>query len=252
MNLSKESFMNSLVDVHCHILYGLDDGAKTIKQSFELVLDAYKKGITSIIFTPHYRRGHFKFDIQKVDNHFAHIVKLCADYLPDVKLYKGCEIFYNSDVPKKLSRGELYTLAGSKYVLMEFSPTVQFDYISTSVRDIVNYGYWPIIAHAERYACMRKNLENADTLIDEGGFIQINADSILGKCGYGYKSYCKKLLKNGLVHFVGTDCHDIKKRGIRLNEAASYVANKFGTEYAEELFCDNPRHIVEKKLLGGY
>ena len=104
--------------------------------------------------------------------------------------------------------------------------------------------YKPIVAHIERYECMRKDIGFVEEMADLGALMQVNADSIIGKDGFGTKRYCKKLMKQDLLSFVGSDCHGTKERISRIGEAYDYVSKKEGDSYANQLFIRNPQKII--------
>ena len=201
-----------IFDIHCHIVPGVDDGAADIEESRKLLEMEYKQGVRNIILTPHFRFQMF------------------MEMLPMLR-------------EKKVA-----TMAGSRYVLVEFSHNSEASYIRERLSAMLSGGYRPIVAHIERYEATRTDLDFVEELTEMGAYMQINADSIVGKCGFFTKRYCQKLMKNDLVHFVGSDCHDSSKRISRIGEAYSYVIKKMDTDYAKQLFIRNPQKIIDQKI----
>lgn len=144
------------------------------------------------------------------------------------------------------------TMAGSRYILVEFDPLADYEYLRNGIYTFLMGGYHPILAHAERYrnVCARKC--GIDDLIEMGCYIQVNAGSIIGKSGVGIKRSVGKLLKQRQVHFVATDAHDMKKRLPCLSDCADHVRKKYGEDYCRELFCDNPLYVIRNKEIALY
>ena len=143
-----------------------------------------------------------------------------------------------------LREGEITSMAGSRYVLAEFGGSSEASYIKERLYSLLASGYKPIAAHIERYEATRSDIDFVEELVDMGAYMQINADSIIGKEGFGTKRYCKKLMKYDLVHFVGSDCHNLTSRVSRIGEAYNYVSKKMDEAYADHLFIENPRKIL--------
>ena len=146
-----------------------------------------------------------------------------------------------------LRENKVMTMAGSRYVLTEFSHNSEENYIRERLSTLLSGGYKPIVAHIERYEATRTSMDFVEELVDMGVCMQINADSITGKDGFFTKRYCNKIMKDGLLHFVGSDCHNSAKRSSRIGEAYRMVSAKFGQDYADELFIHNPAEILKQK-----
>lgn len=233
-----------LFDIHCHIVPSVDDGASDTEEAFRMLQMEYRQGIRTIIATPHFRKQMFETSRQTVEQQFMQLRQLARKVSPDLKVYLGCEFHANMEMIEMLRRGEVLTMAGSRYVLTEFSGSSKSSYIRERVYSLLSHGYKPIVAHIERYECLRKDLNLVEELVDLGAFMQINADSIIGKAGFGTKRYCRKLIKQDLVSFIGSDCHGTRNRISRIGEAYDYIAKKEGTSYAEQLFIKNPQKII--------
>ncbi|MBQ8605917.1 MAG: hypothetical protein IJ408_04200 [Clostridia bacterium] len=229
-----------LIDIHTHILFGMDDGAKTKEDTLELLQEAYDGGTRAVFFTPHNDRGGF--DLEKASAHTSELAPVIRERFPGLRIYGGCEVLYSHSVADSLLAGQIPTMNGTQYVLCEFMPGIFGSEALSAVRNIVNCGYIPIIAHAERYINLRK--KNISELIDNGALIQLNAKAVLGKRGFAVKRVCKDLLRGALVHFIASDAHNMKNRSSDLSECAKYIEKKYGKERMQELFYDNPNHII--------
>lgn len=231
-----------MTDIHNHSLFGVDDGARTPEESIKMLQAAKEQGIDAVILTPHYRHGMFFYPQDKVHEHFE-MLRERADEI-GIKLYLGCEFHVNSRILDSFRQGRCETLAGSDYVLLEFDYETEYTYILHHTKQMLFNGYIPVIAHAERYQCLLSAPERCMELKQMGVLIQINADSVLGKEGFKAKLFCRKLLKNGGVHFIASDAHGIKERQNHLGESYFYIKRKYGREYAEHIFCKNPEKII--------
>lgn len=175
--------MDQYIDLHSHILPGVDDGAEDLKETMEMLQIAHKEGIRCMIATPHFhpRRGHRSPETMK--KKVAIVRKLAEKIDPKFRIYLGTEIYFTQEVSEKLQRREILTLNGTRYVLTEFSPNDSYKHIYKSVQQLQMYGYEVIIAHVERYEDVRADLSYAEELVKTGALLQINAGSIVGKYG---------------------------------------------------------------------
>lgn len=240
---------HGLFDIHCHLIPGVDDGAQDLEETRRLLCMEYEQGVRHIIATPHFRNQMFETPIQTIRKQFA-LVQQCVqelnkEYDTNLHVYLGCEFHANMQMSKMLDEGSVSTMANSGYVLVEFSGNAEYSYIEERLRSLIIVGYRPIIAHAERCDNLWGDLELIRDLAQMGAYIQVNADSILGKSGFYTKRFCRKLMKEDLLHFVGSDCHDSRYRICRTGEAYKKVISKMGQEYADKIFIENPSAIVK-------
>ncbi len=231
-----------LIDVHCHLLYGVDDGPDTIEESVEMLKEAKNQGIRAIILTPHLRHGMFSHDLDRIHNHFAK-VKVCGDKL-GIFLALGTEYHVDSEIISSFKDGKCHTLADTKYILAEYSHRSGFNDIRRTVQDLLMAGYIPLIAHVERYASLTEDVDRIEELREMGALIQINADAVLGLEGRSSKKFCKNLLKAGLADVIASDSHGIKNRACHMAKCYEYVAKKFGRDYADSLMKTVPETII--------
>lgn len=237
--------MKGLVDMHCHIIPGVDDGAADIDEAIKMLKMEYKEGVRTIIVTPHFRVGMFETPPEKIICQFELLKREAEKNQCGIELYLGCEFHSNMDMMKYLRDGRARTMAGSRYVLTEFSGRDDKGYIRERLYSLISFGCRPIIAHIERYSCLRKDIPFIEELIEMGAYVQVNAASITGNMGFGIKMFCRKLLKNKMIHFVGTDAHGTKYRKPEINEAYSYIAKIMGGKYADTIFILNPQSMIK-------
>lgn len=232
-----------MVDIHCHLLYGVDDGAGTMEESVAMLKEAKDQGIDAVILTPHYRHGMFAYPKEKIEEHYM-MLKPYAEEAGMV-LALGTEYHVNSRIVEAFKNGRCRTLAGSRYVLTEYSHDSEFAYIEQMTEELVRNGYIPILAHIERYACMTRNLDCADRIRQLGGWIQINADAVLGMDGMATKRFCRKMLGEELVDVIASDSHGIKRRTCHMARCFDKITKKYSRAYGEMLMTRNPAKILE-------
>lgn len=239
--------LNNLVDIHTHILPGIDDGAGNMEITQEMISIAYKDGIRTIIFTPHYDARRFFNTKNIILNKIEELRPWLSEKYPDLIIYPGCELYYSHTAVEKLISGEIQTMADSEYVLVEFPTSVTPTALKSGLQDILYKGYTPILAHVERYQEVFHDIEYLYSLKQMGVHIQVNASTITGEVGFFVKMYVKKLVNNSIIDFIATDAHSTGRRSPRLQECALYIEKKFGKELAERLFIKNPQKLIHTK-----
>lgn len=241
--------MRGFVDIHTHILPGVDDGAKTSEEALALLQLAWKHGTRAIVLTPHYR-GRFKANTPELlQARFAQLQTLAAQQIPGMALYLGQEVYYEVDAPEALAEGKLLCINGSGYVLLEFRPGAPRSQIIHGISETVLSGFTPIVAHAERYEAFTGDSSLADEVLDLGALIQLNADSILGKHGFSVRRCCHRLLKQGKAHCIASDAHNGSERAPLLRECFLEINKKYGQAYAAKLFEENPLAIINNTAI---
>ena len=238
--------MHGFIDIHTHILPGIDDGAKNLQEACRLVRMAWQDGTRTLFLTPHCWEERWNCSVQQIRETFSQLQAQVAREMPDMQLYLGAEIRYGSSVPERLQQETLLAMNGSDFVLLEFSTQAVKSQILMAVMEVVRYGYTPIIAHAERCECFHTVSDLVDEVRSLGGYIQINADSIMGVHGFAIKRFTHKLLKGQKVDFVASDGHDCKERPPLLQKCYLRVCKKFGEEYAARVFIQNARCMARK------
>ncbi len=234
--------MKGLCDIHTHIVYGVDDGSKSIEESVKMLEKAKADGIDAMIATPHMRYGMFKYDLEKVNAHFAELKKHADDV--GIDLYLGSEYHLSGEMITDLKTGRVHSLCDGKYVLLEFSFFTEVREMTDAVYSLIANGYKPVIAHAERYKEIQKDVFLCEELKNRGALIQINSSSILGEDGFNIKRCAKKILKLKLADIVASDSHGTEFRKNTLAKAYDFVVKKYGDDYAEDIFIKNPRDII--------
>lgn len=236
--------MKGIYDIHCHILPGVDDGSKSLEESIWMLRREYEDGVRRIIVTPHFRYNMFEPPMQVVQKQFLRLQKAAQEVGSDLKLYLGCELHASMDMVSCLKKGERLTMAGSRYVLVEFGNNDEKAFMKERVQKLKLNGYIPIVAHVERYRAVKGNVDFIDELKGLGAMIQVNADSISGKDGFSVKWFTKKIMKLDLLDFIGTDGHGKKSRVPDIGKCYAQVVKTMGEGYARKIFVENPQKIT--------
>jgi len=248
------------IDLHTHILPGIDDGAESYEEALRMAGTAYEEGIRLIVATPHYGIMNPGFNRFKAEEVFDKMKIMIQEEHPDLELLMGNEIFYTGPtVIDALAKGDAIAVADTDYVLVEFSPADSFKFIHDGIRNLTQAGYKPILAHSERYEALYKEPYLVQDLIDAGAVIQINSRSLLrrranlrgvlrGKTDRR-AIWVKELIKKDLVHLISSDCHNDGSRAPMMAAAADKLRSVTDEETFHKIMNDNPKRILENKFL---
>lgn len=238
-----------MIDMHNHILFGVDDGPETIEESMELIREASNKGVSHIVFTPHFNKRNYSLNHDKVSVNFQLLKEATNEERINIELYLGNEVYLDSFGYNSIIENGFNTLAGSKYLLVEFNEILPPSNIPEICYEIAIKGYIPIIAHAERYEILYNNLKLLGEILNEGAHLQINASSILNKENKKRNKFAHYLLKNEIISFVASDVHNNTSRGFYLDEAYGEVCKICSKLYADKIFKLNQLNIINDKKL---
>lgn len=234
-----------MIDIHSHILNGIDDGAKNINESIEIIKWLVDIGYNSIILTPHYIK-----DSNYAKTKDENIIKLekLKEHLKEenisVNLFIGNEVYIDDSILSLLEKQEISTLANSNYVLIELPMSGYHNYYKDIFRDIVKNGYNVILAHPERYLSFQKDFDKLTELYNMGILLQGNINSILGFYGTGAKRTIKKLLKKNMLTYLSTDIHHLNK-DYSFEKVKNKTLKIVSIDYWEDLTANNARKIIE-------
>jgi len=231
-----------MIDFHNHVLPGLDDGSKTMEQTISMLNHAISQGITDVICTVHYQ--HPKMDGIEIN------LKIVSDSLQKVQkqigekinLHLGAEVFYLPNL-LEIRRDPLTVFGHGKYMLIEFQTHQLPPNYDEELYKLVMSGTVPIIAHPERYKSIQDDISIVEKLINSGCLMQIDAGSLIGHFGANCKNTVIKLLKQNMVHFMGSDAHNDGKRNFCLKSAVNICEELIG-DLTEKLVFDNPQKLL--------
>lgn len=239
----KERSPSSMIDIHCHILFDIDDGARDVDETMNMCSIAAEDGITAIIATPHYIEGestnaHLHDRLSMINHELKNrSMNLCV--LP------GNEIYLGLDTYEHLKQGRCLSLNHSRYVLVEFSMMEIAKYVSDALYNLRIKGYIPIIAHPERNVQIMEKPQLLYDFIIEGCLVQINSTSLIGLSGKEARRTAELLLKHRMVHFIASDAHSSKHRKPVLSQALSCADRIWGLGTGDKLININPQAVVD-------
>ena len=243
-----------MIDIHSHIIFGVDDGPQTIEDSRNLLMDAYNQGVRTIVATSHRRIGMFETPEDIIEKNFKSVKILAKEVASDLTVLYGAEIYYSSELMDKLEKKMIPSINGSSYVLIEFSQNAKFWEIKTSLTNVLRLGFIPVIAHVERYQSLENNENFLKELINIGCYIQINSSSVLKYKWFFdknrlFKKRAKYFLDRDLVHCIASDMHHLSERPSFMKEAFDFISKKYGRRKAKRLFVDNPKLIITNQII---
>jgi protein-tyrosine phosphatase len=221
-----------MMDIHCHILPGIDDGARDMETSLEMLRIAERDGINKIIATPHFYRNYYEVPYEEVIRKTMELNSTAEEHGINVKVIPGQEIFLDKYTLELYKRGIIGGLNNSRYMLLELPMDQIPTYALEIIYELKLLGVMPIIAHPERYLPVIKNPAVLNDFIEEECFFQINAGSIKGLFGRKIQSTAKRLVINGICDFVGSDAHSTNRRRPEIIEAVNII-KKYNTENGE-------------------
>ena len=235
--------MNKIVDLHMHVVPGIDDGSRSIEESLQMLNLVAKEGVTDVFCTSH--NGYCQEDGERYLTSFLRLQDAISQAKINVQIHKGCEILcageYTDDIIYGLDIGAFSTLGNSKYVLAElYSDTKPSEALSI-IKKLTDNGYKPIIAHMERNYNITSLMVRL--LIQSGALIQVNAFSFIDEADGEIRERARELLRNKHVHFIGSDAHRIDHRPPKISGGIQYILDNVNEEYATEILCKNAKQL---------
>lgn len=231
------------IDIHSHILFGVDDGARSEEEMIALLEASYADGVRTLCVTPHFQPAYYGRNTEKAKRAFA----LLSDYVrkthPDMTVHLGSELGYYTDCKAAIEEKECFLLGG-KYLLMDFLPETSAFTIQYAMEEMLASGYRVILAHVERYSA----LDGKEDLLLEwerrGARFQVNAAAFSRRASSRIKKQVKRLMRLELVHAVASDTHDLKARPTEMRMAEKAIASHYGKNVAELLLSRLPGRIL--------
>lgn len=235
------------VDIHTHVLPGVDDGARDWDTCLQMLVKSAEYGVNKIIATPHYLPWQRNMSPEN-------ICRLCSEVEEQLQMkhgismdiYPGNEIYYSLEVVERLKQGDILTLAGSRYVLVEFSVSCSYQTICRAVKEFRDAGYIPIIAHVERYSCLR-NVKQLEDIKQMGALLQMNVEAFQNGWFDPESRWAKKCLSGKLIDFLASDMHSLRRRPPMSGEQLEWVQKKLDFTYRKALLYKNAEKIFDCK-----
>ncbi|WP_105144157.1 CpsB/CapC family capsule biosynthesis tyrosine phosphatase [Streptococcus suis] len=243
-----------MIDIHSHIIFGVDDGPKSIEESLELIGIARKQGVRIIVATSHRRKGMFETPEKVIMANFIKLKEAVNEIYPELKLCFGGELYYSKSLMEKLEKRKVPSLNASRYILLEFSMNTPWKDIQKAVNEVYLLGLTPVLAHIERYDALAFNADRVNELIDKGCMTQVNSShvlkpSLIGDRSKEFKKRVEFFLENDLVHCVASDMHNTTSRPPYMNAAYKIVKEEYGEDRAKALFKKNPLMILKNQIV---
>lgn len=236
-----------MVDLHCHILPHIDDGAPSTEAACNMAKRALHSGVDTIVATPHCNLPGFRANYRDADyaHHFRRLRTLLLERDIPIQLLPGAEVFADpSNICRLIEQERLLTLNGSRYLLVEFDFSTPAAVLCRTLEEIALHGLIPVIAHPERYDAVQRDPHLASLWFSQGFIIQINKGSILGLLGRHSRHTAQYLLEYGLAHVIASDAHDTVHRTSGFRTLIDTLGGYCSAEYIKLLLDANPRHII--------
>lgn len=235
-----------MIDIHMHLIPGVDDGAEDMMMARMMLLRALEQNIYAVFCTPHSEAFRYSKDGARII--FDRLKHNVESVYPDVKLYLGCEVYCEArimdQVLEDLNTGRYPTMNNSKYVLMEFYGGVEQDNAISCVEAMVNGGYTSIIAHMERYRYLRDNMELVNRFRELGSLIQVNVYSLFDEDDSSIKNWARQLVQARKVDFLGTDAHRTYHRPPSAQWGLQWLYENLEQDYAEAIAWKNAQKFL--------
>jgi protein-tyrosine phosphatase len=234
-----------LIDIHSHVLYGLDDGPRAFEESLAMIRMAAAHGTTVLVATPH-ASPEFRFQPELIAQRLTELAtELAQASSAAIELYSGCDFHLSYDnIQDAIENPEKYTINHKNYLLVEFSDLLIFRNTPEIFARLSGAGMIPVITHPERNGLLRQRLEEIAAWVESGALVQVTAQSLTGHFGRRATEFCRLLLDRGLVHFIASDGHDCEHRPPCMDRGRAWLAENYGDAVSERLCVTNPRAAV--------
>jgi len=239
-----------MIDIHTHMLPGVDDGAECLEISVQMARQAVESGVSDLIVTPHYDiPGTEQVSLDVLRERIRTLREaLKAENIP-LNLYSGMEIFGTPETAARLRSGALTTLAGSRYPLIEF-PFSDYGYQATKILEAVrSTGLVPVVAHPERYVYVQQEPKLLNLWFDIGCLFQINRGSIFGRFGQESFELAEAALSRGFVSFLASDTHGADVRTTWMKDVQEYLLRRCSSEHVKWILEDCPSAVLDNRAI---
>lgn len=240
-----------MIDLHCHILHGLDDGAKSLDEAVEMAKMAEKDGIKTIVATPHLFRGDFvPKDLGIIEKKIEELKYVLEKNNIDVKIIKGAEVHISHNLIDEIRKSRDYlVLNGSSYMFLEFPAGHVFSGVKELLFELMSEGIRPIIAHPERNYVFMRSPDLLYKLVQMGALTQANSGSYTGLYGRRVEEAAFRFLELHFTHFMGSDAHNPRSSSLWFSDAVREVEVRMGSEVANAFVNDNPHAVLNDNEL---
>ncbi len=234
-----------MIDIHTHILFGIDDGSESLEISLRQLKIMSEAGVEKVVLTPHYIRNSYHNTREVIDEKLQILKQAVKDEDIPIELYPAAEVYLEKDIIKDIEK-ENFNINNSRYVLVETSLSQFPPDLLQILYQLVVKGFKPILAHPERYSNIANDFRIAEDLINRNVYMQVNAGSILGNYGKHIKKAALNLLEYGYAHFLASDNH-CKSDDYILPKAVEKITEKYDGYLAELLTEINPQKVLDNE-----
>lgn len=252
-----------MIDLHCHILPGIDDGASSETESIAMLQAAIDEGVTTIAATPHHNRQYTN-EKQAILHKVEELRQLIKENNLAIEVVPGQEVRIYGELLEDYENNKLVTISEhSRYMLIEFSSSHVPRYAERLLYDMELQGLKPVIVHPERNAEIMQNPDKLYQLVEKGALTQVTAASVTGHFGKKIQKFTSQLIEADLAHIIASDAHNTAGRTFRMRQAFAEIETHYGMDYVDyfqenaKLILDNkavypeqPKQIIKKKFLG--
>ena len=234
------SIPSGFADIHSHVLYGMDDGARTREDSLQMLAIAAAAGTTDIVATPH-ANSRYRYDPAVIE---AQIAELNAS-VDGIHVHRGCDFHLEMDnIQDAVANPRKYTINGYGYLMVEFPDILMYRDVDGLLNQLTEAGMVPVITHPERNSFLQLRIDDLARWVSNGCYLQVTAGSVTGTFGKSAQRFAHELLGRGLVHVIASDGHDCVHRPPSLDAAYDAMVNDYGEHAVRPLFVEHPHAII--------
>ena len=236
-----------MIDIHSHIIPNVDDGARSVEETFNILKEAQEAGFTDVILTSHFLLNYYETNAQELIFWKEKLQEVLKKQGTKINLHSGMEIYITNQMEELLENKKILTLANSRYMLIELPLATNVKYFDYVVYYLEAKGIKPIIAHPERYKCVQKDPDIVEEYIEKGCLIQCNYGSIVNLYGREAEKTTKTILKKNQVHFLGSDVHRENGTYLIILDAIKKIRKIIGENKINEITTINPKKILQNE-----
>ena len=242
-----------MLDIHCHIIPGVDDGPKTIDETLAMLKIAEEDGVREIIATPHFYWGHYETPREIINEKVQELNEICEEEKINIKIYAGQELYLSSKTLEHYEKKLIDTIEGTNYMLIELNPSKLHKDTFDILYELKLKGITPIIAHPERYNYVMEDITILNRFIEENSLFQVTAGSIEGNFGSKIKKTAEEIIKYNLCNFIASDGHNLRgripaiRRAIECVKESNFSSRVLTYEKFSENYYRNKQIIIENE-----